>query len=99
MVEHLFSGNGVCLLTQGGKLIVPRFVLKSLGHSPIPHSLLLGCHEGDPCLIAYPKAHQASLYADMERRRMIEEMAAPHAHHERARKMFGYVEEVEIGSD
>ena len=99
MVKHLFGGNGVCSLTNSGRLILPHFVLKSLGDSPAPPSLLVGCHEGDPCLVAYPKAFQVSLYADMERRRLAEENIAPQIHHERARRLFGYVEEVEISAE
>ena len=99
MIEHLFGGNGACALTDGGRLLLPHFVLKSFSDSPAPHTLLLGCHEGDPCLVAYPKSFQARLFADLERRRILEEAVAPHAHHDRARRLFGYVEEVSVGAD
>ncbi|MDB5720056.1 MAG: hypothetical protein JWP15_674 [Alphaproteobacteria bacterium] len=99
MVEQFFTGNAVCSVSDGGRLIVPPFAAKALGHYSAPLSLFVGCHESDPCLVAYGKSFQPILYADLERRRVIEEAAAPAVHHDRARRIFGYVEEAIVKSD
>ena len=96
MVEQFFGGNAVCMVSDGGRFPLPPFVRGTLGHLPAPHRLFFGCHESDPCLVGYGSAYRRMLFADMERRRVNEEAIAPGAHHDRARRIFGFVEEVEV---
>jgi DNA-binding transcriptional regulator/RsmH inhibitor MraZ len=96
MVEQFFGGNAVCSVTDGGRFSLPPFVLGTLGHLPAPHRLFFGCHESDSCLVGYGSAYRKMMFADMERRRVNEEAIAPAAHCDRARRIFGYSEEVTV---
>jgi DNA-binding transcriptional regulator/RsmH inhibitor MraZ len=96
MLEYPFCGSAVAAVDQAGRLALPSFLLETLNRRLARDALLIGRHEADPCLVAYDRAHVASIHADVERRRLIEEQAAPHLHHARARRAFGFVEPAAI---
>lgn len=94
MVDHFFSGSALCAVGVAGRIILPAFVRTTLDRCSDSRTLLIGCHERDRCLIAYDRSLLPSIHADIERRRIAEEAAAPLAHHVRARRAFGFVEEI-----
>jgi MraZ protein len=95
--DHLFRGNAICGVSKSGGLVLPAFVRMTLSRRTDAHLLLVGCHESDPCLVAYDPAFAATLLADSDRRRIAEEGSDAQAHHIRARRIFGFVADVEYG--
>lgn len=96
MSEALFIGNAMCAVGKSGGLVLPYFVRSTLARRCDSRLLLVGCHEVDPCLIAYDPGHADALMADSERRRRAEEGADPAAHFARARRIFGFVADVPL---
>lgn len=92
-IDHPFSGSALCAIDSVGLLRLPRFVSETLNRRGAGDVLLVGSHEADPCLIAYDAAFAATIHADVERRRVIEQPIAPHLHFARARRAFGWVAE------
>ena len=91
---HLFIGNALCAVDAAGALILPAFVRGTLSRRSDAGMIFAGTHEKDACLIAYDLGFVRSLAIDFTRRRIAEEAAAPLAHHARARRTFGLVEEL-----
>ena len=99
MIEHLFSGSGLCAVNAGATMILPPFVRATLGRRTELRTFLLGSHERDPCLVAYDRNYARILHQDSERRRIAEERDAPEASARRLRRIFGFVEEIDFGDD
>ena len=98
-IEHPFSGSALCAIDSVGRLRLPRFVRETLNRRGAGDVLLVGCHEAEPCLIAYDAAFAANIHADVERRRIIEQPVAPHLHFARARRAFGWVAEADVDGE
>ena len=98
MVEHPFSGSGLAAVDPTGRIRLPAFVRETLNRRSAGAALLIGCHESDPCLIAYDRPYAAVIHADIERRRLAELTAAPRLHHGRARRAFGFVETADVAA-
>jgi MraZ protein len=94
-VTHLFSGVAVAKVDAKGRIRLPAFILGEMERQRDRGRLLFGVHESDPCLTGYGAALKPRLHAELERRRLREEEAgrSPAAHHDRARRLFGMVEE------
>lgn len=88
-MPRLFLGNSLCAVAPSGKLVLPLFARGGLTTSSL---IMIGVHETDNCLVGYRREHAEALAADCLRRR-LEEPAAPTAHHSRARRIFGFVQE------
>lgn len=73
---------------------MPAFVRGTLSRRSDARMIFAGVHESDSCLVAYDLGFVRSLAIDFTRRRIAEEAAAPLAHHARARRAFGLVEEL-----
>ena len=97
-MEHPFSGSSLVTVDRAGRIRLPAFVRETLNRRAAGGTLLVGCHESDPCLIAYDRAFAAIIHADIERRRVAELADAPHLHHGRARRAFGFVEGADIAN-
>jgi MraZ protein len=93
VAHHLFTGNALCGVDKAGRLILPAFVRVILARRGDRAAILVGAHESDPCLVAYDKDFVDSVAEDMRRRRLLDEALAPGAHHPRARRVFGFLEE------
>lgn len=93
---RLFIGNGLCAVGAWGRLILPLFVRSSLALRSDSGTILVGAHETDSCLVAYDREFARQLAADARRRRIAEEATDPAAHHVRARRIFGFVEEAAL---
>lgn len=94
--RHLFIGNGLCSVRTDGKLALPRFVRAPLALRPHTETILVGAHESDACLVAYDPDFAREIAADARRRRVAEEGSDPLAHHARARRIFGFVEQAAV---
>lgn len=90
-------GHALCLVDAGGRLTLPAFALDTLNRRRADW-LTVGCHEADPCLIAYDPDFASLILADVERRRLAEEDVAPSLHFARARRAFGFVDRPRIES-
>jgi MraZ protein len=99
MLDHPFSGSALCAVDTNGRMRLPAFVRTTLARRGEGDALLFGSHESDPCLTAYDRGYAALLHADSERRRLIEEAAAPTAWIARARRLFGFVQEAALDAD
>ncbi len=86
----------MCAIGKGGKLALPGFIRTTLSRRSDAGVILAAVHETDPCLVGYDPAFARELAADCRRRRLAEEASAPHAHHARARLLFGFVEEARV---
>jgi MraZ protein len=60
-------------------------------------AVVIGVHETDHCLRAYDRGYVRILHAHHERCRSAE--SSSEAHHARARRIFGFTEEVSYGRD
>ena len=96
MVEHFFSGSGVCVVDGAGRLLLPAFVRETISLRSAAHRLLIGSHESDPCLVAYDAGFVSTIHADVERRRIAEQAISPQLHFARARRAFGFVEPADV---
>jgi len=92
--QHLFIGNALCVVDDAGYLSLPKFVRATLALRSDAGMIFAGAHESDPCLISYDLDHVRTLAGEFTRRRIAEEAVAPLAHHARARRTFGLVEEI-----
>jgi MraZ protein len=93
VANHLFTGNALCGVDRKGRLILPAFVRATLARRSHNPAILVGAHESDRCLVAYDTDFVATVAEDCRRRRLIDEMASPASHHQRARRIFGFLEE------
>lgn len=93
-LEHLFNGSALNTVDAKGRLSVPSFIRSVIERRSEAKAIVLGRHEVDPCLTAYDRNYAKILYAENERRRLIEEGQDPQAHFARARRTFGVTEEV-----
>lgn len=95
-LEHLFNGSALTAVDAKGRLSVPAFVRGVVERRSDAKAIVIGTHESAPCLNAYDRGYARILYAENERRRLVEEASAvdPAAHHSRARRTFGMTEDV-----
>ena len=96
MDRHYFIGNALCTVDAAGGLALPGFVRATLSRRSDAGMIFIGAHESDPCVIAYDSGYVRSLAFDFSRRRIAEESAEPLAHHARARRTFGLVEQMVV---
>jgi len=80
-------------------MILPAFVRAPLACRTDACTILVGSHEADPCLVAYDPGQAEALAADCRRRRIAEEGSMAHLHHARARRIFGFLDEIGIAGD
>lgn len=92
----LFNGSALTAVDAKGRLSVPAFIRGVVERRSDAKAVLIGAHEVDPCLTAYDRGYARNLYADNERRRLLEEAgdASNEAHFARARRTFGLTEDV-----
>jgi MraZ protein len=97
-VDHLFSGSAVDTVGLDGSVRLPPFILRVVEGGAGLGRMMVGAHESDPCLTAWPPRRAPALQAEVERRRLRDEAGgAPLAeHHARARRAFGFVEDTII---
>ena len=95
-LEHLFNGSALSAVDAKGRLSVPAFIRGVIERRSDAKAVVIGTHELSPCLNAYDRGYAKILYAENERRRLIEEAAGGDvaAHHARARRTFGLTEDV-----
>ncbi len=93
-LEHLFNGSALNAVDAKGRLSVPAFIRSVIERRSEAKAIILGGHEVDTCLTAYDRNWAKYLFAENERRRLIEEAADPQAHFARNRRTFGVTEEV-----
>lgn len=96
MVEHLFTGSALCAVSLDGRMTLPAFVRTTLAHRASSRRMLIGIHETDSCLVAFDPGELVELRSDCRRRRIAEEGSAPHQNHIRLRRIFGFMDEVEV---
>jgi DNA-binding transcriptional regulator/RsmH inhibitor MraZ len=97
--ENVFSGSALGAVGADGAVPLPRFILRVLdGTAKGTGRIVVGAHESDPCLTAWETSHAPLLHAEVKRRRLRDEAqgAPPSEHHARARRLFGFAEDVEI---
>ena len=97
-LEHLFNGSALNAVDAKGRLSVPAFIRSVVERRSEAKAIIVGVHEGDPCLTAYDRNYARNLYQDNERRRLSEEGRSPHAHFSRARRTFVVTEDVPYDS-
>jgi transcriptional regulator MraZ len=99
-LEHLFNGSALTAVDAKGRLSVPAFIRGVIERRSDSRAVVIGAHEIDPCLTAYDRGYARNLYAENERRRLVEENASgpSEAHFARARRTFGLTEEVPYDS-
>ena len=95
-LEHLFNGSALTAVDAKGRLSVPAFIRGVIERRSDAKAVVIGMHEVSPCLNAYDRGYARILYAENERRRLIEESAGGDvaSHHARARRTFGLTEDV-----
>jgi MraZ protein len=95
-LEHLFNGSALSAVDAKGRLSVPSFIRGVIERRSDAKAVVIGMHEIYPCLNAYDRGYAKILYAENERRRLVEEAAGDSAaaHHMRARRTFGLTEDV-----
>lgn len=95
-MDHFYSGNAVSSVTSRGRVRVPRFLRATIERRSGLNEVILGSHDNDPCIVGYDVAYRRSLYADFERRRLIEERSgmSSRPHDARLRRVFGTAEQV-----
>ena len=95
-LEHLFNGSALSAVDAKGRLSVPSFIRGVIERRSDAKAVVIGMHEASPCLNAYDRGYAKILYAENERRRLIEESSGGDlaAHHARARRTFGLTEDV-----
>lgn len=98
MIEHPFIGNALVALDKGGRLTLPAFVRSTLARRSDARLIFAGCHDRDPCLVAYDRSFARTLAADCRRLRVREGWAAPEGWHAQVRRTFGFVEQIEMDS-
>jgi DNA-binding transcriptional regulator/RsmH inhibitor MraZ len=97
-VEQLFSGSAVDSVGPDGAVPLPPFILRVVEGGAGLGRMMVGAHESDPCLTAWEPRRAPALQAEVERRRLRDEVqgTAASEHHARARRAFGFVEDALI---
>ena len=98
MTEHPFLGNALCAVDAAGRLTLPPFVRSTLSRRSDARLIFAGCHESDPCLVAYDRSFARALAFDCRRLRLRDAALAPAVHHARIRRAFGFVAPLEMDS-
>ena len=98
MTEHPFIGNALCAVDGTGRLTLPPFVRSALSRRSDARILFAGCHESDPCLVAYDRSFARTLAVDCRRQRLREAGLTSQDWHARVRRTFGFVEQLELDS-
>jgi len=88
-MPQLFLGNALCAVAPSGRIVLPLF---ARGGFTTNTQIMIGVHETDNCLVGYRRDHAETLAADCQRR-IAAEPAQSMAHHSRARRIFGFVQE------
>jgi len=96
MTDHPFVGNAYCAIDGAGRLALPAFVRGTLSRRSDTRLIFVGCHESDPCLVAYDRSFSRTLALDYRRLRMRAEAGTEGLWDARARRAFGFVEQVEL---
>lgn len=96
MAGHLFKGNALCPVSLGGRMILPAFTRDTLTGRASSNRMLIGIHETDACLVAFDRGELEEIEDDCRRRRIAEEGSAPNQNHIRLRRIFGFMEDVEV---
>jgi MraZ protein len=93
-VEHLFGGSALRTVDGDGRVSLPAFIRAAIERRSGQSTIVMSPHESDPCLSAYDPSYPRILLAEVERRRLSEELsgAAATHHHERSRRLFGMTE-------
>ena len=94
MKDYPFIGNAYCALDAMGRMTLPGFVRCALARRSDARIIFVGRHDVDRCLISYDRGFALGLSEDIRRRRLAEEERAPEMHHARARRAFGFVDEL-----
>jgi MraZ protein len=95
VTDHPFLGNALCAVDGAGRLTLPPFVRSTLSRRSDARLIFAGCHESDPCLVAYDRSFARTLAFDC-RRMLRDPSLAPEAYHARVRRAFGFVERLEL---
>jgi len=98
VTDHPFIGNALCAVDGAGKLVLPPFVRGALSRRSDARLIFAGCHESDPCLVAYDRSFARALAFDCRRLRLRDASLTLEAHHARIRRTFGFVEQLEMDS-
>jgi DNA-binding transcriptional regulator/RsmH inhibitor MraZ len=98
LTDHPFIGNALCAVDGRGRLVLPPFVRSALSRRSDARLIFAGCHESDPCLVAYDRSFARTLAFDCRRLRLRDASMAAEVHHARARRTFGYVEQLALDS-
>jgi len=95
-VADFFQGSALNSVDAKGRLSVPAFVRSVIERSSDARALVVGAHEVSPCLTGYGRNYARNLFADLERRRLLQEDrdGAIEDHYARARRLFGMTEDV-----
>lgn len=93
MIEHLFIGNGRCLVAEGGNFCLPDCIREILTLRVISN-VLIGRHETDPCLVGFDRAFARNLAAELRRLRDVSQ----DGYSASVRRAFGCLEEVAVDS-
>lgn len=95
-LEHLFNGSALNAVDAKGRLSIPAFIRGVVERRSDAKAVIIGPHEVAPCLIAYDRGYARNLYAENERRRLVDETQSGDAqsHFSRARRTFGLTEDV-----
>jgi len=95
-LEHLFNGSALNAVDAKGRLSIPSFIRSVVERRSDARAVILAPHEADPCLTGYDRGYGRILHVENERRRLIEEGRTdePGAHFARARRTFGFSEDV-----
>lgn len=97
MLDHYFNGSALCMLDEAGRLVLPGFVRATLARRG-GSSVLVGAHERASCLVAYDRSIAPLIHAELERRRLAADSRDSSDHDMRARRAFGFVEDVPFES-
>jgi MraZ protein len=98
VTDHPFIGNAYCAVDGGGRLVLPPFVRSALSRRSDARLIFAGCHDSDPCLVAYDRSFARTLAFDCRRLRIRDSSLAPALHDARVRRTFGFVEQIELDS-
>lgn len=99
VTDHPFIGHALCGVDERGRLTLPPFVRATLSRRSDARLIYVGCHESDPCLVAYDRSFARTLAMDCRRLRLREAAPAPaNDWHALVRRTFGFVEQLELDS-
>lgn len=96
-MSEIFTGSALCEVTSGGEIVLPRgFHCTARLRAP-SGDLFVGVHPESRCLTVYDQAVATQQLDESE----CHDSAAPlgEAHHNRRRRMFGFVERVLLAPD